>query len=276
MSHSKLVCNTINYLHKRKTGLGSVSQAAEEGDDKVLDVGIGFSPHVDGSLLEERFLLGVQQSPHQRVSPDFRVLLTIKKDGEKVVAEGKSVFLKEGLKSSHGGITNSAFLVLVLNNVDKNMSGSWEVDIPERNDGLGLFFETGSSGDSVREDLDVLVQKSGLLTTSLFAGATEKGGVGKFDKASTVLAYSRLGKKGFQLLEKGFGWVADVVGQRCDGTANDQSFRGFLNNVTDDKGGWASSSDNKSVQEEFAEEKNSIFSYTKLGWDLTIKVVKYK
>jgi len=158
--------------NKSKARLGTVSQAFEEGDDKVLDIRVLFSPHIDGSFLEKRFLLGVHQSPHDSVSPEFRILLTVKEDGEEVIAKSKFVSSKEGLESSHGSITNGTVLVLVGGNSQQNFSSNWEVDVPEGNDGLGLFFESGGSGDSVREDLDVFLQKSRLLAAITLASTS--------------------------------------------------------------------------------------------------------
>jgi len=154
---------------KLGTWLGAVSQALEEGDDKVLDIGVLFSPQVDGSLLEERFFLGVHQSPHQSVSPELRILLTVVKDGEEVVAESKAISSEEGLESSHGGVSNGTVLILVFDNIDQNLSGNWEVDVSEGEDGLGLFFESGGSVDSVREDFDVFGQKTRFLAAIFLA-----------------------------------------------------------------------------------------------------------
>jgi hypothetical protein len=66
-----------------------------------------------------------------------------------------------------------------------------------------------------------------------------------------MLADSLLGEEGLEFFKKMFGWVTDVVGQRSDNTGDDQSFLSFLDDVTDDKGGWAGSGNNQSVQEEF-------------------------
>lgn len=250
----------ILYIHESSARLGAVGQALEKSENEVLHIWIWFSPHVNGSLLEERFLVGIVQSPHQSVSPDFRVLLTIVKDGEKVVADGKLIFLKKGLETSHGGITDSAVLVLVLNNIQKNVGGRWVVDVLESNDGLGLFFESLGGSNPVREDLDVLVQKSSLLATSFLAGTAEKGSESKLNEASRVLANSRLAEKGFKLLKKIFSWVTDVVGQWSNDASNDDGFSGLLNNITNDKGRWSSSSNDQSIQEEFAGEQRKFIN----------------
>jgi hypothetical protein len=148
--------------NERTAWLGAESQGTEHGDNEVLDIGILFSPHVEGSFLEERFLLGIVQSPHQSMSPEFRILLTIVEDGEEFVTEGKFVNLEQRLKSTHGGVTDGTVLVLVLDNIHQNPGGSWEVDVLQSDDGFGLFLEVISGIDLVREDLDVFVQKSGL------------------------------------------------------------------------------------------------------------------
>lgn len=246
------------YVHKSSTGLGTVGQALEKSENEVLDIWILFSPHVNGSFLEERFLLGVVQSPHQSVSPEFRVFLTIVEDGEEVVADGKLIFLKKRLETAHGGITDSTVLVLVLNNIQENFGGSWVVDVLEGNNGLGLFFESGGGSDPVREDLDVLVQKSSFLATSFLAGTAEKGSESKLNDATTVLANSGLAEKGLEFYEKIFSWVTDVVGQRSDNASNDDGFGGLLNNVTNDKGRWSSSSNDQSIQKEFTGEQRKI------------------
>ncbi len=202
--------------------------------------------------------MGVVQSPHQSVSPKFGILLAIIEDGEEVVADGKLVFLKKGLETTHGGITDSTVLVLVLNNVQENAGGSWVVDVLEGNDGLGLFFESGGGSDSVREDLDVLVQKSGFLTTSFLAGTAEEGSKSKLDDTTAMLANSRLAEKGLEFLKKIFSWVTDVVGHRSNDASNDEGFGGLLNNITNDKGRWSSSGNDQSIQEEFTEEQRKV------------------
>jgi hypothetical protein len=190
--------------------LGAESQGMEHGNDEVLDIGVLFAPHVEGSFLEKRFLLGVVQSPHQSVVPELGVLLTVVEDGEELVTESEFVFRQKGLKSTHGGITNGAVLVFVFDNVEQNVGGSGKVDVLEGDDGLSLLVEFGGCVDPVREDLNVLVQKSGLCATVPFAGAAEKGGEREFNNAVTVLG-GALGEEGLKFFKKVFSWVADVV-----------------------------------------------------------------
>lgn len=237
--------------NKGHAWLGGEGQGAEHGDDEVLDIGVLLGPHVEGSLLEEGFLLGVVQGPHKGMSPQFGILLPVVEDGEEFVTEGEFVFLEEGLESAHGGIPDSPVLVLVLDDIHEDPGGRWEMDVLEGDDGLSLILEVFGGVDLVGEDLNVFVQKTGLLTTVLFAGAAEKGGEGEFDHALSMLGNSGLGEEGLELFEEVLGGIADVVGQRGDDAGDDQGFVGGLDNVTDDEGGWAGSGNDESVQEEF-------------------------
>ena len=214
--------------------------------DEVLDIGVLFSPHVESSFLEERFLLGVVQSPHQGVIPKFRIFLSVVENREELIAEAKLVFTEERFKSTHGGITNSAVLVLVLNNLDQNVGGSGMVNVLQGDDGLSLFLEVSGGVDLVGEDLDVFVQKTRFLTTGFFASASEKGGESEFDDAVTMSG-GLLGEKWLEFLKKVFSWVTDVVSHWTNNTCDDQGFVGVLNDVTNDKSGWSSSGNDQSI-----------------------------
>jgi len=131
------------------------------------------------------------------------------------------------------------------------VSGDWEVNVLQSNDGFSLFVELGGGVDPVGPDLNVFVQKSRLGATSLLTGASEKGSESELNNALAMLGVSVLGEEGLEFLEKVFGWVTDIVGQRSNDAADDQGVVSVLNDVTDDKGGWASSGNNKSIQEEF-------------------------
>lgn len=247
-----------NILHKAQTRLGAESQAAVETDNEVFHVGVGFRPHVDCSFLVKRFLSGEHQSPHQGMSPQFWILSTVVEYGKEVVAENILVGGQKRLKTSHGGVTNSAILVLIKSNGQQDLGSDREMDISQSKDGFGLFLESGGSVELITPQLHVLVEKARLDTTVLLASSAKESGEGKFNDAVAMGGHSGLGEEWLKFLEEVFGGVAHVIGERRDNSEDDQGFLGFLNDITDDEGGWAGSGDDKGVQEKLAVRRDKI------------------
>lgn len=118
---------------------GSSRNALEKGLDEILDFLVLLHPHVNGDFLEDALFWGSEQSPlHSRVT-EFRVFLSIEKDGKNALLENHGVLFEKGCDSRHGSRPKRSLLVLVQKNDQKFLGGFDMVDVAKTDDGLSLL-----------------------------------------------------------------------------------------------------------------------------------------
>lgn len=115
---------------------------------------------------------------------------------------------------------------------------------------MGLVVEVGGRVDFVGPIFDPFVQKSRFGASSFLASAAQKGSESEFNDAAIGLGVIGFDKT-FEFLQEVFGWVADVVWKRSDDPGKVDGVLQVHGDVTDDKGGWASSGNDEGIQEQF-------------------------